>query len=428
MHNPQTCPSTTRTSRMKMGHGEGGRPNSSSTWNVRKAYLYYSQPTSSFAAIPAHLYTPFNNFFRHLRHVVPKSVTTLFGSAMASGTTSAPPKTDNRDNRSLLKAAFLADGYRVAFLQAVIAILINHIRRMLVPSTGAFMFYNPMEDLRLARSNPEVFLEKTLSLPWTMAFLSYLQTYVLDLLALLAIHVLVANNGRLPRSTLDKFSGAPKAVLVTLEGLMHLCRIGYGVYLLIRLDYVFSQSAHAASCFFAIYKLTGAGEAGHLALRQVLLANWMKVPLHLWMLGYHIRYVLLPVLLGAMSSASRGRVGLLVTLMGVASGIWATLRWRARLYILLEMGPMFVVLGQVVAAAALLVRGWLLDMLRARKAVRRKSEGDVKESVRVGKELFAEEKIGNGNVTRTNNNQPIRTKRRRQGDLATKDGSGETGR
>ncbi|KAB5528083.1 hypothetical protein GE09DRAFT_1064771 [Coniochaeta sp. 2T2.1] len=317
----------------KMDHGHGDRPHSSRTLSVCKAYLYYRQSTSSFAAIPAHLYTPSTNLFRHLRHVVPKSATTLFGSAMASGTTSAT-KTGKQDNRSLLKAALLADGLPVGFLQAVIAILFNHIRRMLVPSAGAFMFYNPMEDLRLARSNPEVFLDKTLSYPWTLAFLSYLQT--------------------LPRSTLDRFRGSPKAFLVTAEGLMHLCRIGYGVYLLIRLDYVFSQSVHAASCFIAIYRLTGGGNAGHLALRQVLLTHWTKVPLHLWMLGYCFRQVLVPLLSGAMSSASRGRPGLLVTLVGVAGGIWATLKWRARLYILLEMSPMFVVLGQVVAAAALL--------------------------------------------------------------------------
>ncbi|OIW25762.1 hypothetical protein CONLIGDRAFT_504037 [Coniochaeta ligniaria NRRL 30616] len=361
---------------MDRGHDGGCGPKARSTMDGPQLSR---QRTSSFIAIPAHLYTPSSNPFRNIHFLIPNPAASFLHERVTALATwpsysnilksidvfnAQLSSKGTHDTRKPVKAALLAEGYRVTLLHALIAILINHIRRILVPWLGAFTFYHPMEDLRLALSNPDVYLDQTLSYSWVWAFSSHLQTYVFGVLAILATQVLAVNNGRLPPSTLDSFRCSPRAVIVSLEGLMHLCKIGIGVYMLMTLDYIFCRGTHTVSCLIAVYKLLAGSEAEHLALSQTLTMHWIKLPLVALMLWYYIRRALWPTFSGAVRFAVRGRPGLLITLASVASGVAATIRWRARLYILLEMSPMFVVLGSVVVMVALLVREFVNDSSR----------------------------------------------------------------
>lgn len=334
------------------------------------------QHPSSFAAIPVHLYLPAGNPLRQIRLLIPDCAPWLPRKATTPLLSWLPdsilPKFEalfsisranfsSQNSSKRLKDALLADGYRVAFLQAVVAILINHIRRTLVPWLGAFMFYHPMDDLRLALSNPDVFVDQTLSYSWSWAFFSHLQTYLFGVLAILTTQVLLLNNGRLPRSTQERFRSSPRAVIVSLEGAMHLCRIATGVYMLMTLDYIFCRGTHTISCLIAVSKLLAGNKAEHQALSQALVAPWSKVPIVALMLWLYVRHALVPTFSGALRFAALGRPGLLITLLSAAGGVASTIRWRARLYILLEMSPMFVVLGFLGMTLVLLAKEFVSD-------------------------------------------------------------------
>lgn len=298
----------------------------------------------------------------HVLPLLPISATRLFDKLSPSTT---------QDNWTPLKTALLANGYRVALLQGVIAILINHIRRTLIPWLGTFMFYHPLEDLRLAISNPDVFLGQTVSSSWAGALLSLLQRWLTDALALWTTSILISNLGRVPQTTRDRVRTSPRAVVVTLEGLMHLCKISVGVYVLMTLDYVFCRSIHTVSCVIAFCKLATGGAGGHIVLEQELGTHKAQSVLVLWMAYYYLFHGFRPAVSRALVAAVRGRLGLLVALMSVGGGVWATITWRARLYILLEMGPMFVVLGELLGLVVLLAREFVDDPLgmKAKAAV-----------------------------------------------------------
>lgn len=344
------------------------------------------QHPSSFAAIPVHVYLPAGNPVRRIRLLIPDGAPWLPRKATTPLLIWLPdsiiPKFKalfsisramfgGRNSSERLKDALLVDGYRVAFLQAVVAILINHIRRTLVPWLGAFMFYHPMDDLRLALSNPDVFVDQTLSYSWSWAVFSHLQTYLFGVLAILTTQVLLLNNGRLPRSTEERCRSSPRAMIVSLEGAMHLCRIATGVYMLMTLDYIFCSGTHTISCLIAVSKLLAGTKAEHQALSQALVAHWTKVPIAALMLWQYVRHALVPTFSGALLFAALGRPGLLITLLSTAGGVASTIRWRARLFILLEMSPMFVVLGLVGVTLVLLAREFVNEspVLNSRPAV-----------------------------------------------------------
>lgn len=315
-----------------------------------------------------HVSTPSPSPYRHVLPLVPISATRLLG------------KLSSATNWSRLKAALLADGYRVALLQAVVAILINHTRRILVPWLGAFTFYHhPLEDLRLALSNPDVFLNQTLtSCSWTWILLSAIQRWLVNAVAARTTAILLSTNGRVPqadppdRFRMSSSSPTPGAVTTaTLEGLMHLARVGTGVYALTTLDYVFCRSTHTVSCAIALYKLAAGGEAERAVLAQLLETHKARSVLTLCMACHYLLHGLRPAVSAALGLAVRGRPGLLVALLSVVGVVWATIWWRARLYILLEMSPMFVALGALLGVVLLLAQEFVDDPLglKARTAV-----------------------------------------------------------
>lgn len=67
-----------------------------------------------------------------------------------------------RDLYGPVKAAILADGYVVAAGLVMAAVLVNHIRRVLAPWLGQFLWWHPVEAMKLARGTPHYFLEEQL--------------------------------------------------------------------------------------------------------------------------------------------------------------------------------------------------------------------------------------------------------------------------
>jgi hypothetical protein len=356
-----------------------------STFTINDSRLLSRTPALS--PLTAHLYTPSRDPFRQVSTFIPKyarqffceRISSLPNPILSSGFAASMHKlvASTPHDWTQLKSALLVDGYRVALLQAVIAILIHHIRRTLTPWLGAFIFYHPMEDLRLALSNPDVFLGQTLSYSWSWAVFSIFQNSIVDTMAILVTNFLLLNTHHLRKSTATILPGARTPLSETLTTL---CKIAYGVYTLMIRDYTFCWGLHTISCLIALSKLLLGGESEHLALTSALTGHWAKALLLACMGWYYTRHALVPTLRGAVGSALSGRPGLLLVLAGGGGVLAGMVRWRARLYLAIELSPMFIVFGLVGVAVVMLAVEFVRDPLglERRTMLMRRLGGDVR--------------------------------------------------
>lgn len=280
-----------------------------------------------------------------------------------------------------LKAALLLDGYRAAFGLFLAAALLHHVRALLLPWLGQWMWYTPLDDLRLALSNPDVFLERSLSYSWSWAVLTYAQKWTWDVFGFCAVAMVAqADAQRVPQAMLDAAaggntntntdadtrgaaSGPHPAVVLWLERVMAALKVGYLVWVLGSAEYVVGRGVNTAAWVIAYYKLLAGGDAEHVALGGALKAHWAKVPLTLWQLAYYLRHAVWPLAWASVVCALVGQPGLLTAVAAVVAAVTALTLYRSTFYIALEVGGMFVVGGFVLLVAVLLALEFFDDPL-----------------------------------------------------------------
>jgi hypothetical protein len=69
-----------------------------------------------------------------------------------------------REEYDGVQAALLRDGYVAALGLLIAAVLVNHIRRILAPWLGQFLWWHPVEAMKMARGSPHYFLQEQLDL------------------------------------------------------------------------------------------------------------------------------------------------------------------------------------------------------------------------------------------------------------------------
>lgn len=290
----------------------------------------------------------------------PSAVTSAEGSAAAGegGGRQA-------DSWPGLKAALLVDGYRAAFRLCLVAVVLNHIRSILLPWLGQWVWYAPLEDLRLALSNPDVFLATALSSPWAWLVFSYAQRWVYRA-AGPRLAAVVAGGGaqRVPRTMLDAAANAhpstrgpgrpPAAASVWPERFMAAVQVLYIAWVLGSVEYVISRWLNTVAWLAAYYKLLAGGDAEHIALGNVLKANWIKVPLTVWQLVDYLKNVMWPLTRTGLWCAVIGQPELLMVMLGVTGVVTAVIKHRSTFYIALEISGMFVVGGFVLLTVVLM--------------------------------------------------------------------------
>ncbi|KAK3317409.1 hypothetical protein B0T19DRAFT_469064 [Cercophora scortea] len=369
----------------KLNALRSGKP---TTFTINDLRLLNSQRTSSFATFPFQLsqtstppasaLAPFipaslRRFYHATltplfsRFIAPTILKPLddFGSgAFTGGLSSTWP---------LLKSALLASGYRTALAHFAIAIILHHIRGILTPWLNAYMWYTPMEDLRLALSNPDVFLDTALSFSWSWVLFSYAQKYVCDLLGGLTIGLLIIDEGRVPPNVLETLQSTPAAIPF-FERLMEAGKIGYIAWIFGTVDYIFTRAVNTVAFLVAWYKLLAGGDAEYIALGNIVKSHWMKLPLMAWQLFYYVRQGFWPLIWGSVLCAVIGQPGLLLVFLGVIGGVTALIKFRSTFFMALEVSGLFVVLGFVVVVLALLGVEFADDPLglKASTAVARK--------------------------------------------------------
>ncbi|KAK1772883.1 hypothetical protein QBC33DRAFT_584355 [Phialemonium atrogriseum] len=342
-----------------------------------------SHRTSSFASFTSQMLTP-DDPLRFLQPFIPnalrgfyrKRMTPLLGRITHSSIADTLDQLGSgaltgrfNDNWPLLKSALLSDGYRAAAAYVGIAILLNHVRRTLFPWMGTYMFHDPMEDLRLVLSRPDVFLDQVLSFSLGWAIFSYAQKYACDILGGLAMGLLLLDNDRAPQATLHSAATGDTATLAASpkpvpEPLMRAARVGYILWALSAADYIFARTANTISFLLALRRLLlPRSPSEHLALTTTLKSHLPALPLVALQLHTYTTTALWPLSRAALLGAASGSPGLLLLPASAAAACWAVLRFRARLYMAIQLAGMFVALALAVAGSALLAAEFAADPL-----------------------------------------------------------------
>ncbi|KAH8885336.1 hypothetical protein GQ53DRAFT_696245 [Thozetella sp. PMI_491] len=338
-------------------------PRGQTTFTINDLRLL-RQRTSSFQSFPAEMQAG-GDSLRFLYRLVPNSLRRLYHRRVApffaSGFFQSIDEFSSglftggvAQNWPLLKSAILADGYRTAGVYFGIAVLLHQIRRMLLPWLCAYMWYSPLEDLRVALSNPDFFLEEALSFSWTWALFMYGQKLVCDVAGGLAMGLLILNNGRVPAETIETLRDSP-SLIPYFERFMEVCKVGYIAWAFATIEYVLARAINTYSFGIAYWKLLSGGDVEHLALGNILKENWTKLPLNAWQMFYYLRSAVWPLLWSSVLCAVLGQPGLLAIVLTTVGGVWAILKYRSKVFIALEVSGFFIALGLAALSGILLL-------------------------------------------------------------------------
>ncbi|KAK0724377.1 hypothetical protein B0H67DRAFT_480443 [Lasiosphaeris hirsuta] len=362
-------------------------PTSGATFTLNDP-RFLQQRTWSFATFPSEMQgssdvsylTPFipsalRRFFR--RRIIPllkpvlssgiwDSVDAFASGAFTVGLSNAWPS---------IKSGLLSAGYPAALFYFLCAILLNHIRRILFPWLNAYMWYDPMEDLRLALSNPDAFLSKTLSTSYGWMAFSYAQKWVTDIVTAIAVGLIISNNGNIPAESLASLGPNPDpTVFALVSRMMDAAKIGYMAWIFSSIEYIFARTVNTFAFVAAYYKLLSGGDAEYVVLGQILKQHWPMVLFTGFQLFSYIRHGLWTLLWSSVVCALAGQPGLLLVFAGVAGGVTAVIKWRSVFFMALEVSGVFIAAGFLVSAVVLLGVEFVEDPLglQASTAVARK--------------------------------------------------------
>lgn len=242
--------------------------------------------------------------------------------------------TENITERHLkLKSMVLSYGYRIAFAQIIIAIIMNHNRTIFCPWLGVDIWQNPMEQLRLARSNPEVFLDEFHSCTWMDIAFNILQRAACELLSSLALKFTITGpTYSKPGRELD------------IRRLMS--AIAYLGWIFTAVEDLFSRCVNSWAVVTAVGKLvSGESEAEQVALKVFRENHSVK---HLFILGRLCWYgwiTVWPICKDSLRFALNGQLGPTLLFGFITIMVRSVIVYRSVFFIPLEIGGMFVAVG-----------------------------------------------------------------------------------
>lgn len=223
-------------------------------------------------------------------------------------------------------------------LTTTTSITLNHLRRTFYPALAAPVYHTPLDELRIARSNPAYFLDEALAVEWTALAASYIQKGVWDLVGWLLLSFLSSSGG-----------GRGRGVVVGVVGM---------VWVLASVEYVFMRSCSAVAFVVAGWKLVSGSEVGRRALVGVLERRWEKGVVVGLEVGWWVWRGLVPLGRESVRAAvGGGRPGMLLGVVGVVGGVVAVLEWRGVFFIALEVSGVFIAVGYLVVAVGVWLGG-----------------------------------------------------------------------
>ncbi|KAG6318738.1 hypothetical protein E4U44_007679 [Claviceps purpurea] len=215
------------------------------------------------------------------------------------------------------------------------AIIVNHIRRLLVPFLGHFLFPHAVATMKLARSSPHLLLQKICCFSWTSLCIWLLGTYVLHIARqAFLLRALSHEPEHAPRG-----SEPPQKRRKQSKGRV-LCRVAYLVLEMTHVETVYVETCWAASYLYALLCSGTLGVA-------ILAKGWPCSVVPLALLGNWTRLRLMPfvrdtrhaVLLGG--AGKRGEWASRALVHGLVWGATVQMvRFSNRLFLVLELSDM----------------------------------------------------------------------------------------
>jgi hypothetical protein len=265
-----------------------------------------------------------------------------------------------------VKTFLLQDGWSKTFLYFVIAIVMTHLRQFLFPWLGTFMYYRPLADLRMALSNPDIFLEEALSIRWFTIGFSIFNRYCFTVMLLMLMNLAVSSDGRLPPDWIDVVTRlqreAPGLYLWALRG-RDLLKVAYLTLMFTVLEYAFDRTVNTISFMIALSKLVFGTKEAQLALTGSLGAHWDKALFNGWQLFYYVVNSIIPIVFGATLSAACGQPGFLIVVTCIVGIVTALIRYRSTFYLVIELSGLFIFGGLLLASSLLLAVEFVKDPL-----------------------------------------------------------------
>ncbi|KAK4462655.1 hypothetical protein QBC42DRAFT_200766 [Cladorrhinum samala] len=263
------------------------------------------------------------------------------------------------DSWPLIKQSILSRGYRTAFAYFLVAIILHHVRGVLFPWLGQYVWYRPLEDLRLAVTNPDAFVQVMFGFRWKWVLASLAQKLAWDAVngAAMALMVAWEKDHSLP----PRPDGTPTEPAVFKQDAaawwgkaMDACRVECIVWALALVEFFFSKSVYAFAWLLALAKLAMGGDAEHIVLGNALRDNWLKVPFVLHQTLGFAKGSLWPIAWVSVVCALVGQPGLLLVWSAAVGGVWAIIKHRSTFYMALQLSGMFVAGGLLLITVAML--------------------------------------------------------------------------
>jgi hypothetical protein len=305
---------------------------------------------SSFAEVPPYLHGTEGKPLDWAAPLIPTFIKRHASKWPARLLFSSTPPISLARSWAKVKPAFLGAGYAHAAAYLITGILLNHVRRILAPWLGSYIFQGPVEHLRLTRSRPDLLLEEALTRPWQSFAVSIAVKALVDLAAATAVDYLAANPGGVVHGKASRPSHSkPRDI----------ARLVYVVWALAAAEYVLDRSAHTLALARACWRLVRGTPAQRTVFCQILRSHMAAAAWALLQAYLYIARGVVPTLRLALVAATRGRPGLLVTVAGAAVSVRWVLQWRSRLFIVLETEGLWVMLGSVALVGVLLLGEWI---------------------------------------------------------------------
>ncbi|KAM7189099.1 hypothetical protein V8F20_010307 [Naviculisporaceae sp. PSN 640] len=249
-----------------------------------------------------------------------------------------------------LKSALLSDGYLAALVTITGAIVANHVRSIFAPWLGIGIWKNPLEQLRLSHSNPEVFLNEFHAQSWTFILFSLAQIKLLRYPVAVCVGQLVQGAAHETRLMVPLYGQGSGMGFVF-----------YIAWIFTTVEYLFSASVVLFAVAMAVWNLASSDlEAANLALWMVIGKHWSKT---IFMAGHMLYFLLsnaLPILSLAFQLAANGHIGLPVFIGGLVALVRAIILYRSFFFIALEVSGMFVAGGWFLLGCWILL-AWFWD-------------------------------------------------------------------
>ncbi|KAM7212434.1 hypothetical protein V8F06_012203 [Rhypophila decipiens] len=239
-----------------------------------------------------------------------------------------------------------------SFGTIVSAIILNHLRFIFFPWLAVDNIrhhQNPIEQLRLARSNPDIFLAEYHAYSWKWFIFSAMQREVCSRLAALA-------------GAVKWIDSNPASCGMLLEWL---CKVGYLVWIFATVEFLFSRSVSFCAVITAVSKLVASGrQSNHRRAALVIVTGvyWPKM----FVTGVQVvrfgRFTVYPLFAEVVACLLDRRLGFPLFIGFLMTLVWAITLHRSFFFIALQMSGMFIAFGWLIVGLwVLLGAAWFAD-------------------------------------------------------------------